>query len=233
MKKYIKRGLISLIVVVAIVLVGFLIYTSDYYHAKEYQVSNVEVVEQNNFTVYGDVESEVGFIFYPGGKVEAKSYEVVLERLAENGVCSILVEMPFNLAVFDLNAASDVMKDFPQIKNWYIGGHSLGGAMSSGFAVENQESLKGLILLAAYPTKEIDIPVLSIYGDKDGVLNKEKYEESISLAKDLKEVIIKGANHAQFGNYGEQSGDNKADITPERQWDRTSREIINFINDTK
>ena len=141
----------------------------------------------------------------------------------------MLVEMPYNLAVFNSNAAGDIMKEFKKIENWYIGGHSLGGAMASSFAAEHEGDLKGLVLLAAYPTDKLEIPVLSIYGSEDGVLNREKYDDSIGLAENLIEIVIKGGNHAQFGNYGEQSGDGKATISKEEQWNQTVKQILNFI----
>ena len=202
-KSYFKKVLIGLFVVILICIGGFYIYASDYYHAKDYEVSNIKVEQQDNYTVYGDTNSKTGLIFYPGGKVEAKAYEPILAGLAEKGICVVLVEMPFNLAVFDSMAAS--------------------------YAANHQDKLKGLVLLAAYPTKELDIPVLSIYGSEDGVLNREKYSDSIKNANNLSEIVIDGGNHAQFGNYGEQSGDNAAKISNEKQWNETVKQILNFM----
>ena len=73
------------------------------------------------------------------------------------------------------------------------------------------------------------IPVLSIYGSEDGVLNRQKYKEYIVKVNNLSEIIIDGGNHAQFGNYGEQSGDNKPKISSEKQWNQTTKEMLNFI----
>ena len=101
--------------------------------------------------------------------------------------------------------------------------------MASSFAAEHEGDLKGLVLLAAYPTDKLEIPVLSIYGSEDGVLNTEKYDDSIGLAENLTEIVIKGGNHAQFGNYGEQSGDGKVTISKEEQWSETVKQILNFI----
>lgn len=228
-KSYFKKVLIGLFVVILICIGGFYIYASDYYHAKDYEVSNIKVEQQDNYTVYGDTNSKTGLIFYPGGKVEAKAYEPILAGLAEKGICVVLVEMPFNLAVLDSSAADGVINEFTNIQNWYIGGHSLGGAMAASYAANYQDKLKGVVLLAAYPTKELDIPVLSIYGSEDGVLNREKYSDSIKNANNLSEIVIDGGNHAQFGNYGEQSGDNKSKISSEKQWNQTTNEILNFI----
>ena len=228
-KSYFKKVLIGLFVVILICIGGFYIYASDYYHAKDYEVSNIKVEQQDNYTVYGDTNSKTGLIFYPGGKVEAKAYEPILAGLAEKGICVVLVEMPFNLAVLDSSAADGVINEFTNIQNWYIGGHSLGGAMAASYTANYQDKLKGVVLLAAYPTKELDIPVLSIYGSEDGVLNREKYSDSIKNANNLSEIVIDGGNHAQFGNYGEQSGDNKSKISSEKQWNQTTNEILNFI----
>ena len=228
-KSYLKKIVICLLTLILVCSAGFYIYASDYYHAKDYEVSNVDIKQQDNYTVYGDTNSKTGFIFYPGGKVEAKSYEPILTSLSEKGICVVLVEMPFNLAVLNSNAADKVMSKFNNIENWYIGGHSLGGAMAASYAAKHQDNLKGVVLLAAYPTKELDIPVLSIYGSEDGVLNREKYSDSIKNVNNLSEIVIDGGNHAQFGNYGEQLGDNSAKISSEKQWNETIKEILNFM----
>lgn len=102
--------------------------------------------------------------------------------------------------------------------------------MAAGFSAEHESELSGLILLAAYPTDALDtLPVLSLYGSEDGVLNRGKYENSISLASNLTEYVIEGGNHAGFGNYGAQKGDGKADISQEEQWQETVDYILNFM----
>ena len=77
----------------------------------------------------------------------------------------------------------------------------------------------------------IDISVLSICGENDGVLNKEKYEENKkNLPSDTQEFIIEGGNHAGFGMYGHQIGDGDANITNEAQILKTAEQIFSFIN---
>jgi hypothetical protein len=46
----------------------------------------------------------------------------------------------------------------------------------------------------------------------------------------LTEVIIDGGNHAQFGYYGNQSGDNPSKISPEKQQNQSVDEIVKFID---
>lgn len=230
-----KRSKIIRIVVFVILLVTLLVgagkrYLEEYYPAYGYEMKSDVALETENYIVYGDAESEIGFIFYPGAKVEETAYVPILDELAESGVCCVLVKMPYHLAIFDSDAAGQVMVDFPDIAQWYLGGHSLGGAMAAGYAAEHESEFAGLILLAAYPTEELaNLPVLSIYGSEDSVLNYEKYEESIPYAKNLTEHVIEGGNHANFGNYGVQEGDGTAEISEEEQWQETVDYILNFM----
>ena len=71
-KSYFKKVIIGLFVVILICIGGFYIYASDYYHAKDYEVSNVDIKQQDNYTVYGDTNSKTGFIFYPGAWLGCK-----------------------------------------------------------------------------------------------------------------------------------------------------------------
>ncbi len=135
--------------------------------------------------------------------------------------------MPFNRAILNQNAADDIINS-RNYTHYYISGHSLGGSMASKY-VNSTNNTDGLILLESYPTDTIQKPVLSIYGSEDKVLNMEKYNESKSLMSYLTEIIIKGGNHGQVGDYGIQSGDGKVLITPEQQQKQTSDAILDFI----
>ncbi len=220
----------ALLLLTALGITGFRAYASDYYVAERYTPQTKEVEETEDYIVYGDAESTVGFIFYPGAKVEETAYVPILDELAQAGVCCVLVKMPYRLAVLDADAAERVMAELPEVETWYIGGHSLGGAMAAGFAEEHESALAGLILLAAYPTGEIgELPVLSLYGSEDEVLNKEKYDKSIPLAAHLTEYVIEGGNHAGFGNYGAQKGDGEAYLPREEQWQETVDYILSFM----
>ena len=92
------------------------IYVSDYYQADLDAIAAfapesavTKNVISDGMIAYGDAESQIGFIFYPGGKVEYTSYEPLMVELASRGVLCVLIEMPFNLAVLDVNAADGVM----------------------------------------------------------------------------------------------------------------------------
>ena len=155
-----------------------------------------------------------------------------MKALASEGIFCILVEMPFHLAVFDINAADGLQEKYPEIENWYIGGHSLGGSMAASYLSKNSNSFEGLILLGSYSTtdlSELDIEVLSVYGSEDLVLNKENYESNkTNLPSDYTEIIIDGGCHAYFGMYGIQEGDGTAGITNEEQIYQTVEAITNL-----
>lgn len=208
---------------------GFFVYVSDYYRADNtanlFMTDNTIRLE-NNLTILSPlVSGDTGFIFYPGGKVEQTAYLPLLDQLRQDGITCVLVKMPFHLAVFDVNAADSVFAALPDIKNWYIGGHSLGGAMASSYASDHLDQLKGLVLLGSYiygnypPAQS-----LTIYGSEDKVLNRSKitYTENV--------VEIKGGNHAQFGNYGKQKGDGTALITRKEQQSQAAAVILEFFS---
>lgn len=161
---------------------------------------------------------ETGFIIYPGGRVDARAYAPAARQIATQGYLVVIVPMPLNLAVLDPGAAEEVIQAYPQIQRWAIGGHSLGGAMAANFANHNPETVQGLVLWAAYPASSDDLSasslsVLSIYGTLDGLATGDKINASRALLpEDTTWLPIEGGNHAQFGWYGEQSGDNAAAI---------------------
>ena len=137
--------------------------------------------------------------------------------------------MPFHLAVFGVNAAERVMKEY-SFDEWYIGGHSLGGAMAAFFAAKHE--LDGVLLLAAYPTKPLEEPMLLLYGSEDSVLSRDPVLNASEYG-DVEEHVLDGGNHAQFGNYGPQKGDGTAEITAEEQQDETVRLILEWMERTE
>ena len=218
-------------------------YAADYYHADDAVVAamspaaGVAVKQKGNTLVFIPEDAETGLIFYPGGKVEYTAYAPLMCALADHGVLCVLVRMPLNLAVLNVNAANSIPEQYPQIKHWYIGGHSLGGSMAASHAAKNASAYDGLVLLASYSTADFStygMPVISIYGSEDGVLNMEKYAEyRRNLPAAFEEHIIEGGCHAGFGSYGPQDGDGVPTMTGEEQIAETVRLLTAFFNTTK
>ena len=174
-----------------------------------------------------------GLIFYPGGKVEHTAYAPLLKALAEEGWFCVLLEMPLRLAVLDADAADGIPEQFPFISEWYIGGHSLGGAMAASHAAKHAEDYEGLLLLVAYSTEDLtgtDLKVCSVYGSSDGVLNMEKYEQyRANLPENAVETVLEGGCHACFGSYGSQAGDGAHTMTAEEQRNLTAQLFLQNI----
>lgn len=217
-------------------------YLGDYYRADMTAIEafcadrNVPpVTDENGSIVFAPDTADTGLIFYPGGKVEHVSYIPLMQALAEKNILCILLEMPFRLAVFDINAADGIQTQYPQIKNWYIGGHSLGGSMAAAYLSEHTGTFDGLFLLGSYSTADLsraELSVLSIYGSEDNVLNREKYEENrINLPGHFQEIILEGGCHAYFGMYGPQAGDGTAALSNEEQIRMTADTITAWISD--
>ena len=189
------------------------------------QSDELVMVTNGDYIIFSPVDKNpiVGFIFYPGAKVLPESYALAMRAIAQEGYLVVIVPMPLNFAIFNVTAADGVVAQFPDIQTWAIGGHSLGGAMSARYAHDNPDKIRGLILWASYPeaSKSLadrDIVVASIYGSLDGlatpdtVLGARPY-----LPADTAFVDIAGGNHANFGWYGDQPGDNPATISREAQ----------------
>jgi hypothetical protein len=214
------------------------IYLGTYYRADEKAVaayvaqSSIAPEKGKNTTVFAPENATTGLIFYPGGKVEAASYEPLMAACAQRGILCVLVEMPFNLAVFDINAANGIREQYPQIENWYMGGHSLGGSMAASYVSKHTEDFVGLVLLGAYSTADLagsGLKVLSVYGSEDQVMNREKYEKYRSnLPDDFVERVIDGGCHAHFGMYGAQKGDGIPTISNETQINITADAIADM-----
>ena len=197
------------------------------------QLAQITIQQIDNYTYFSTPQATTGIIFYPGGKVETMAYAPLFMELAKENILCVLVDMPFHLAVLDMNAANGIQEQFPTIESWYMAGHSLGGSIASSYIVKHSNEYEGLILLASYSTSNLsdtNLKVISIYGSNDEVLNIENYIDNYdNLPNDTLEYIIQGGNHAQFGNYGLQKGDGIASITTEEQQQQTKNYILGFI----
>ena len=171
-------------------------------------------------------DAAVGLVLYPGGRVDPRAYAPAAHALARLGHLVVIVPMPLNLAFFRPSAASDVIEAFPEIARWAVGGHSLGGAMAARFTYRSPGVVDGLVLWASYPAEsddlsDKDIAVTSIYGTRDGLATLDKIDASRPLLPpDTTWVALEGGNHAQFGWYGPQAGDDEAEIgrKEQQQW---------------
>lgn len=148
---------------------GFGIYVNDYSHAQNdaLEILNHKMWKSKFKSYYTNSwkKSDVGIIFYPGAKVENTAYLPLLEQITNKGYNCYLLKMPFNMAIFNKNAANKIINQYPNIKHWYICGHSMGGAMASSYVSKNKDKVDGLILLGSYIYGDVsDKDALTIYG---------------------------------------------------------------------
>lgn len=196
-------------------------------------ISNVNlIIDEKLIRISPQEKSEIGIIFYPGGKVDYKAYMRLGALISQYGYEVFIPKMPLNFAIFDIDRAKEIMDTNSNIKNWYLSGHSLGGASISEFYKKNKNSVEGIIFLASYPNFDIStekIKVLGIFASEDGLINKEKREEKLNNFPENSSFVLDGGNHAGFGNYGIQKNDGIAKITEEQQQKITAEKINEFI----
>lgn len=240
MLKKLKR---IFIIFVCLCIVGgfcFYRYVNDYYVASEEVMSiinnseTVAIIDYDDYICFNVDNAKAGLIFYPSAKIESEAYVPLMNSLASQGILCILLRVPFRLAIFDINGANGIIEKFGQVKSWYVGGHSLGGAMASYYIRNHAAEYAGLILLAAYSSKDIshmNLNVISIYGSEDEILSQRKYEKYKSyLPKNYKEYVIEGGCHSYFGSYGIQDGDGKPKISNQKQIDETVSFLVKNMN---
>jgi len=208
--------------IVAVAVLGFIIWANSVLgpapEAFGALRSDAQVaVSLDQFVVFqpANKKTTTAFVFYPGSRVDYRSYAVPLHKIAAEGYLVILLPVRLNLALLDANAADRAISAFPAIRHWAIGGHSLGGVAAASYA--SKHDIDGLVLWASYPANEAlknsKIKVISIYGTQD-ISSADVFENKrLLFPLDAEFVVIQGGNHAQFGDYGVQPGDHEATIT--------------------
>ena len=210
----------------------------NFYSTYSTNSDNITLSKYNKNIVLTPENPVAGFIFYPGACVNYDSYIPLMYQCALKNIQVVIVNMPENMAILDVNAADGIPEHFSSIEKWYVGGHSMGGAMAASYIKKHTSEYEGLILLAAYSTADLSssgLKVLSVYGSEDKVLSAEKYAKyKANLPEEgngFTEKVIEGGNHGQFGNYGEQAGDGTASISSETQQLLTAQYIYELVTE--
>jgi Alpha/beta hydrolase family len=242
MRKIFRNILIALAVILVVAVIGIAIYVQplqakDSAKAALSSNASVTVTDSGDQIVFMPAKTpKTALIFYPGAKVDPVAYSEAMQAIAQAGYAVFLEKFPLNFAIIQPNRADDVIAVNPSITNWAIAGHSLGGASACLYA-KNSSKVKALIFWAAYCDKSFDlssrtdVQVTSISGSLDGLATPAKLESTKAFApSSTKYVVINGGNHAQFGNYGVQSGDNPATVSLEVQQKQIVAATIAALN---
>ncbi|MBE2998066.1 alpha/beta hydrolase [Nocardiopsis sp. HNM0947] len=210
-----------LAVLLALGAVAFVVWAGNPYEAAPGSLERAErsadvAVDEDGVVITprdGGVDTAV--VFYPGARVEPEAYAASWAPVvAETGVSVVMPRMPFNLAVLAPGRAEAAMERI-DADTWYLGGHSMGGAMAA-FAAEGDalaDRTEGLVLWGSYVAGtdlagREDLRVLSVTASEDLLADPDTVRErSGNLPEDTVSVEIDGMNHAQFGDYGPQTAD--------------------------
>jgi hypothetical protein len=239
--KTLKRIVLGLLSVLLLISIGFVVWAETPLGPSPEALTALEsdanvTVTSGDFITFEPVgvKPTTAFIFYPGGRVDYRSYAAPLHAIAAQGYLVVLVPVRLNLAFFDINAGEPVLTQHPEIKHWVVGGHSLGGVASALFA-KDQPKIEGIVFWASYPAddslRNSDLKMLSIYGTND-MAGMAKFDETRPLlVSDAKYVVIDGGNHAQFGDYGPQPGDHEATISRADQQTQVVQVTSDFLQE--
>jgi hypothetical protein len=237
------KVLIIILIAVLAVFLGFVIW-AEVTPAPMQQAYDALLSDENITVMQGQwlvfepntANYTTGFIFYPGGRINPTSYAPYAHQIAAEGYLVVIVPMPLNLAVFGVNEANNVIAAYPNVTYWAIGGHSLGGTMAAQYIQDNPGKVQGLALWTSYPASGVNlsnsnISVVTIHGTNDGLVSSQQIADSLKqLPPDTVRVEIDGGNHAQFGWYGPQSGDNSASISREQQQNITVNATVQMLS---
>lgn len=196
------------------------------------QVAVTESATQILLTPTSSV-SQTGILFQPGALVDPRAYAAVLRPLAAAGHQVVIIKQPFGIAFLAAGEVAPVQAEHPEISNWVLGGHSLGGTVSAMNADDPLNGAAGLLLYASYPAETLsssDLAVLSISGSNDGLATPAKIEAAVDLLPTSTQFVqIEGASHAQFGDYGPQPGDLEPTISDTAAREQITAATLRFV----
>ena len=236
----IRFGVIAVLLVVVLVAVAFLVWANivmqgDRGRAIEVWTNDGVAVTSTEHSVVMEptgVASGTGLVFIPGAKVDPYAYMYKLSQIVERTGATIVITKPtLNLAFFDQRPLATFTDDAPGVDRWLVGGHSLGGVRACMLA--DDPAVDGLVLFGSYCANDLadsGLEVLSISGSRDGLTTPDKIADARRLLPtDAAFVEIEGLNHAGFGDYGKQPGDNPATIPTEQQRDEITDALATVL----
>lgn len=237
----VKRIIITIWITIGILFFLWLFYSYQAHGVDKQLLQSSSIVNVDNtddFYLFSPKkEFKKVFVFFPGAMVEPEAYVPLCREIAENDIKVYLIKMPWRLASKGYNKPKELNLFNDTTKTYILSGHSQGAKMAAQFVYENPKLADKLILIGTSHPRDISladakIPFLKIYGSKDGVADEKSISANKSkLPPTTKFVRIDGANHSQFGYYGFQLGDSRADISRELQQAETLKNILEFINE--
>lgn len=232
--------------VLALAIVGGLVWASTPYRAEADGIAAAEADARITVDDEGDVvvlrptaEATTtlagrGIVFFAGARVDAAAYVATFRDVAAAGATVVLVRPTLNLAIVELRPLSTFTDAAPDVDAWSVGGHSMGGVRACTYAED--DAVQALVLLASYCSLgdlsgRDDLTVLSLTGSRDGVLRQDAADDARDLLpSDATFVELEGVNHAQFGDYGAQPGDDEATISDDAAHAEIATTIVDALD---
>ena len=174
-----------------------------------------------------------GIVFYPGAYCDIRGYTAVWKEIAAQGYLVVIPKMPFDFAIFAPNAADDVRAAHPEIEQWIIAGHSMGGAMAGVYADNNRANLAGVIVFDSYPPgsnslADADLPILLFERARLDGSRSQKFIDNAKLYPESAELnLIPGAQHMYYGSFD--GGAYQEEWEPGIERDAMQKIVINGI----
>lgn len=216
-------GLLLAVALVAVVVLAWAntVMAGDRSAALEVWTNDaVEVTETDVSYVLRPVDgtSREGLVFIPGARVDPFAYaRNLVGTVEERGTTVVITKPTLNLAFFDTRPLSAFTADAPDVSRWSVGGHSLGGVRACQLAVDGDVEVVGLVLFGSYCANDVSdagLAVLSVSGTNDGLTTPEDVDANAArVPADATFVVLDGANHADFGDYGPQPGDGTSTLS--------------------
>lgn len=178
----------------------------------------------------------VGLVYLAGARVDPAAYAHKLSGLADAGVTVVIARPTLNFAIFEsrpLTTFEGLAAD-SGVTSWYVGGHSLGGVRACQYAADAPAgSIAGVILFGSYCAVDLSssgLPVLTLSASLDGLSTPSKIADAAHLLpSDARLVTLPGADHAQFGDYGPQPGDNPATSGDSQAKREITQAVLGFL----
>jgi pimeloyl-ACP methyl ester carboxylesterase len=183
----------------------------------------------------------VGLLFFAGALVDPAAYAPLTRDVAAEGFPAVLVKLPRRAAFGGadggevLSRARAAMKGVPAISSWVVAGHSRGAVVAARMVRDGGPGVGGLVIVGSTHPRDfslagLTVPVTKILGTKDCVADLDKSERNRHLLPpSTRWVVLEGANHSQFGEYGFQPGDCFARMTRDEQRRRTKEALVDAL----
>ncbi len=192
--------------------------------------------------VPGSPSEKAALVFLCGSGVTAQAYAPMLRPIAGDGHAIFVIKLPYRFAPLAshkdaaLDRVEAIMADHREIPRWVIAGHSLGAALACRAVKADPHAFSALVLIGTTHPKRDDlsgltIPVVKVYGTKDGIAPMERmFQNRKFLPGDTRWIEIEGGNHSRFGNYGHQFLDGAASIDREEQQAATRLVLLEALD---